>query len=79
MWRWSSDGVESFSDVPDARLRSGAESLSISEVRFVSLGARCAAYSSSVMGPGRVSLDGIRRSAKRKACFDDGVKSMSAT
>ena len=53
MWRWSFDGVESFSDVPGARLRSGAESLSISEVRFVSLGARCAAYSSSVMGPGR--------------------------
>jgi hypothetical protein len=52
MWYWSFDSVESFSEVSDARLRSGAESLSTLEARSVSLGARCAACSSSVMGPG---------------------------
>ena len=53
MWYWSFDVVKSFLDVSDARLRSGAELLSILEVRFVNLGTRCAAYSSSAMGPGR--------------------------
>ena len=52
MWYWSFDGDESFSEVSDARLRSGAESLSTLEVRLVNLDARCAACSSSVMGPG---------------------------
>jgi hypothetical protein len=52
MWYWSFDIVESFSDVSEERLRSGAESLSMLEARLVNLGARCAACSSSVMGPG---------------------------
>jgi hypothetical protein len=49
---WSFDVVESFSEVSDARLCSGAESLSTLEARSFNLGARCAACSSSVMGPG---------------------------
>jgi hypothetical protein len=79
MWYWSFDVVESFSEVSDARLRSGAESVSTLEVKLANLGVRCAACSSSVMGPGEGSLNGICRSVKRKTCFDDGVKSTSAT
>jgi hypothetical protein len=52
MWHWSFGVVESFSEISDTRLRSGAESLSTLEARLVNLGARCAACSSSVMGPG---------------------------
>jgi hypothetical protein len=48
---WSFDGVESFSEVSDVRLRSGAESFSMLEVGLVNLGARCVACSSSAMGP----------------------------